>query len=131
MQVMPKTAKSLGIRDLNSPSQSIRGGTAYLNWLSEEFADVPDSLTRIKFMLAAYNCGYGHMKDAQRLATDEGLNPTQWAGNVEKSLLALSSPENFNKPIIQHGYLRGTEPVNYVDEIFQRYEHYKQFIPLE
>ncbi len=130
MQVMPKTAKSLGITNLNSPSQSLRGGTSYLKWLSENFSDVTDSLTRVKFVLAAYNCGYGHMKDAQRLAEHEGLDPTLWENNVEDMILALTSPENFNKPIIQHGYVRGEEPVNYVKDIFDRYEHYQQFIPL-
>jgi membrane-bound lytic murein transglycosylase F len=131
MQVMPATAKSLGIRNLNNPEQSIRGGTAYLAWLYKSFSDIPDSLNRIKFMLASYNCGYGHMKDAQRLAMNNGLDPTVWSDNVEKMILALNSPENFNKPIIKYGYVRGIEPVNYVKEIFERYEHYKQFIPLE
>ncbi|MFT7233946.1 MAG: membrane-bound lytic murein transglycosylase F [Cyclobacteriaceae bacterium] len=131
MQVMPATAKSLGIRNLNNPEQSIRGGTAYLAWLYKSFSDIPDSLNRIKFMLASYNCGYGHMKDAQRLAMNNGLDPTVWSDNVEKMILALNSPENFNKPIIKYGYVLGIEPVNYVKEIFERYEHYKQFIPLE
>lgn len=129
MQVMPRTAKSLGIRNPTSPEQSVRGGVAYLDWLLENFEDVPDSVTRVKFVLAAYNCGYGHMKDAQRLAEHEGLDPTKWSGHVEDMVLALSAPENFNKPMIQHGYVRGTEPVNYVAEILERYEQYKQFIP--
>lgn len=131
MQVMPTTAKSLGITNLNSPMQSIRGGTAYLAWLNKSFSDVPDSLTRIQFSLASYNCGYGHMRDAQRLAKNRGLDPNIWFNNVEKMILALSSPKNFNKSIIKYGYVRGTEPVNYVKEILERYEHYKQFIPLE
>lgn len=131
MQVMPATAKSLGIKKRSDPEQSLRGGTDYLDWLDENFADVSDSLTRVKFVLAGYNCGYGHMKDAQRLASEEGLDPTQWDGHVEKMILALSSPENFNKPIIKYGYVRGSEPVNYVKEIFERYDRYKQLIPLD
>ena len=131
MQVMPTTAKSLGIKNPNSPRQSIKGGTAYLKWLGDNFSDVPDSLTRIKFMLASYNCGYGHMQDAQRLARAEGLDANVWDGHVQQMILALSSSEHYNKPMIQHGYVRGIEPVNYVDEILERYEHYRQFIPLE
>ena len=130
MQVMPKTAESLGIKNVNSPSQSIRGGTAYLKWLSENFSDVPDSINRVKFILAAYNCGYGHMRDAQRLADHNGLDRTIWTDHVEQMVLALSAQENFNKPMIQYGYVRGEEPVNYVKEIFERYEVYKQFIPM-
>ncbi len=131
MQVMPRTAKSLGIKNLNNPEQSIRGGTAYLSEVDGVFSDVPDSLNKVKFILAAYNCGFGHMQDAQRLATHKGLDPTQWEDNVEQTLLDLSSPEHFNKPMIKYGYVRGTEPVNYVREIFERYEHYQQFFPLE
>lgn len=131
MQIMPATGKSFGIKNLKNPEQSIRGGTAYLAWLYESFSDIPDSLTRIKFMMASYNCGYGHMNDAQRLAKHNGLDPTLWSDNVEKMILALSAPKNFNKPMIKYGYVRGREPVNYVKEIFDRYEHYKQFIPLE
>jgi membrane-bound lytic murein transglycosylase F len=131
MQMMPKTAKSLNISDLTSPVQSIRGGGEYLSWLYNNFNDVTDSLTRIKFVLAAYNCGLGHMQDAQRLAKHRGLNPNEWLKNIAPMLLALSAPKNFNLPMIKYGYVRGSEPVNYVEQILERYEHYKQFIPLE
>lgn len=130
MQVMPATAKSLGITDRKNPEQSIRGGTAYLAQLYDSFTDIPDSLIRIQFALASYNCGYGHIRDAQRLAEAEGLDPNLWFDNVEKTILALSFAENFNKPIIKYGYVRGKEPVDYIKEIFDRYEHYRTFIPL-
>ncbi|MEQ8548509.1 MAG: transporter substrate-binding domain-containing protein [Cyclobacteriaceae bacterium] len=131
MQMMPKTAKSLGINNFTNPTESIRGGSEYLNWLYNNFKDAADSLTRIKFVLAAYNCGIGHMQDAQRLAKHRGLNPNQWDDHVAPMLLALSAPKNFNLPIIKYGYVRGYEPFNYVNQILERYEHYKQFIPEE
>ena len=128
MQVMPATAKSLGITDLSDPEQSIRGGTDYLQDIYKRFEHIPDSLTRIKFTLAAYNCGYGHVKDAQSLAAHNDLDSTKWEDNVDKMLLALSLPKNYNKQFIKNGYVRGSEPVAYIEEIFDRYEHYKQFI---
>lgn len=131
MQLMPKTARSLGVKNLNSPTQSIWGGTKYLKWLYDRFPGVTDSLTRIKFVLAAYNCGVGHVQDAQLLARSKGLNSQLWEDHVEQMVLDLSYPGNFNKPMIKYGYVRGLEPINYVNEIFERYEHYKQFIPLE
>ncbi len=130
MQVMPATAKSLGIKNRNDPEQSIWGGTNYLDQLYEMFSDVPDSLNRIKFTMAAYNCGFGHVKDAQRLADEKSLDRTVWEDNVEQMIFALSFSENFNQPFIKYGYVRGKEPLAYVKEIFERYEHYKQFIPL-
>lgn len=131
MQIMPGTAKSLGVRDLNNPEQSIRGGTEYLTWLSGELTNTTDSLTHLQLVLAAYNCGLGHVQDAQRLAEARGFNSGMWTGHVEQMLLDLSMPEYFNMPIIQHGYVRGVEPVGYVNEILERYSHYQQYIPLE
>jgi membrane-bound lytic murein transglycosylase F len=131
MQVMPATAKELGITDKSDPEQSLRGGTDYLNHLYERFPEVPDSLNRVKLTLAAYNCGYQHVVDAQRLAEAEGLDKNVWSGNVEEMLLALSYPKNYRKDLVKYGYVRGIEPVTYVNQIFERYEHYKKFIKLE
>jgi len=131
MQVMPATAKELGITDKSDPEQSIRGGTDYLKHLYERFPEVPDSLNRVKLTLAAYNCGFQHVRDAQRLAEAEGLDKNVWDGNVEDMLLALSYPKNYRKDIVKYGYVRGIEPVTYVDQIFERYEHYRTFIELE
>ena len=131
MQVMPATAMQLEITDLSNPEESLRGGTRYINEIHSKFTDIPDALNRIKFTMAAYNCGYGHVKDAQRLAKHNGLNPTIWTDHVEQMILALSLPKNYNMPIIKYGYVRGSEPVNYVSHIFERYDHYVKFVELE
>lgn len=131
MQVMPATAEELNIQDLSDPKESIRGGTAYLKQMYDQFESITDSITRIKFAMAAYNCGLGHVIDAQRLAKENDLKTDVWENNVDKMLLALRFPKNYNKPFIKYGYVRGTEPVNYVNEIFQRYDQYQQFIGLE
>ncbi len=128
MQIMPATASELGVNDVNNPHESIAGGTDYLNMLYDNFSDIQDSLIRIKFTLAAYNCGYQHIRDAQRLAEENDLDKTLWYDNVEKMLLELSKPRNYNKPFIKYGYVRGVEPVNYVKQIFYRYKHYQKFI---
>lgn len=127
MQVMPATARELGINDVTDPKQSIAGGTRYLETLYDRFSEIEDSVTRIKFTMAAYNCGYQHVRDAQRLAEAKKLDTTAWDGHVEKMLLALSHPKNYNLPMIRYGYVRGSEPVNYIREIFDRYAHYRKF----
>jgi len=131
MQVMPATATELGITDKSDPEQSLRGGTDYLKHLYDRFPDIPDSLNRVKFTLAAYNCGYQHVRDAQRLAEAEKLNKNVWDGNVKEMVLALSYPKNYRKDMVKYGYVRGIEPVTYVDQIFERYDHYKTFIEIE
>jgi membrane-bound lytic murein transglycosylase F len=92
---------------------------------------VPDSLDRIKFTMASFNAGLGHVEDAQRLALKKGLKPDVWENNVEKMILALSYPKNFSDPVVKYGYVRGIEPFTYVGQIFERYGHYSQFIDRE
>ncbi|MBT8317833.1 MAG: transporter substrate-binding domain-containing protein [Lutibacter sp.] len=128
MQVMPATAKDLGINDPTDPIESIRGGTTYLNQIYERFTDITNEVDRTKFTLAAFNCGYGHVRDAQLLADANGLNPLVWEDSVDQMLLALRFPKNYNKKFIKYGYVRGFEPVTYVNQIYERYQHYKQFI---
>jgi membrane-bound lytic murein transglycosylase F len=131
MQIMPGTARALGVRNTSDPAQSIRGGTNYLQMLYERFEDIPDSLNRLKFTMASYNCGYGHVRDAQRLAEENNLDPNIWFDNVEEMIIALSYPRNYNLPFIQYGYVRGREPAAYVEKIMERYERYSQLITLE
>jgi membrane-bound lytic murein transglycosylase F len=50
-------------------------------------------MDRIRFALASYNCGPGHVYDAQDLPKEMGLNPNRWFGNVEKAILLLSKRE--------------------------------------
>ena len=128
MQIMPATAADLGIEDRTDPEQSLRGGTQYLNQLSAEFENIPDSLERIKFTMAAFNAGLGHVFDARRLAEKRGLNPDVWDQNVAEAMLSLNLPKNYQDPVVYYGYVRGIEPYTYVSQIFERYGHYKRFI---
>jgi membrane-bound lytic murein transglycosylase F len=127
MQIMPATAMDLEIKDLSDPAESLRGGTAYLKDIYEKFSYIEDTTERQKFTLASYNCGYGHILDAQRLARANDLDPNLWKDNVDKMLLNLSYPKYYNKPMIRYGYVRGSEPVAYVEDIFDRYQHYRAF----
>lgn len=128
MQMMPRTAERFGVTDRSNPEQSLHGGTQVLKLLWNRFDEVPDSVQRIKFTMAAYNCGYAHVVDAQNLSKEWNLEPNVWDGNVDEMILKLSYPENYNKPIIKYGYVRGIEPYTYIKQIFSRYDHYVQFI---
>ncbi len=128
MQVMPSTAEELGIKNLSDPEENIRGGTKYLSQLWERFDMVQDSVQRLKFAMAAYNCGTYHVIDAQTLARQEGLDPLVWDDNVEEMILELSYPNVYNQPAVKFGYVRGIEPYTYVRQIFDRYDHYSQFV---
>ena len=69
------------------------------------------------------------MRDARRLATEQGLDPDKWFDNVEQAILLLSQPEHARAA--QHGYCRGREPVQYVREIRSRYEAYLETLSTE
>ncbi|MCK3683712.1 transporter substrate-binding domain-containing protein [Maribellus sp. YY47] len=128
MQLMPATAERFGVKDRANPEQSIEAATKILKILWDRFEEIPDSIQRIKFTMAAYNCGYGHVEDARNLAILEKLDPKVWDKNVEETMLKLSYPENYNKRVVKYGYVRGVEPYTYVKEVFDRFENYVLFL---
>jgi membrane-bound lytic murein transglycosylase F len=128
MQIMPSTAAELGIVDITDPKDNIKGGIKYLGQLWNNFSAVEDSLERIKFTIASYNAGYGHIRDAQRLAEKKGLNPNIWTGNVGMVMLEMTKPEYYNDEVVKYGYVRGTETFAYVEQIMSRYDHYCKLI---
>jgi membrane-bound lytic murein transglycosylase F len=127
MQLMPSTAKELGVKN-NTPEENIKAGTKYLSNIFNKFRNVEDTIQRIKFTLASYNCGFGHIIDAQKLAKKYGEDENSWDNGVSDFILKLSEPKYYNQDIVKYGYVRGIEPYTYVEEIFDRFENYKQFI---
>ena len=127
-QIMPATAKGLGIHDPTDPEQSIRGGLKYMQQLSDHYKDVPDPIERYRFALAAYNTGFGHVDDARLLARHEKKDPTRWR-EVAPYLLKLSDRKYARKA--RFGFCRGSEPVDYVRHIDERYTGYAQLVPLK
>jgi membrane-bound lytic murein transglycosylase F len=128
LQLMPATARQMGIRNPRNPEQNVRGGVKYLRWLEVRWKDnVKDPKERLKFVLASYNAGSGHVEDAQRLAVKNGDDPKKWE-DVSYWLLHLSEAEYYTDPVVEFGFCRGLEPVTYVSLILDRFAHYQQFV---
>ncbi|MEN8185563.1 MAG: transporter substrate-binding domain-containing protein [Bacteroidota bacterium] len=127
MQIMPNTAKELGLKDVNHPEENIKAGIKYLHTMYNNWEQIPDSIQRIKFALASYNCGYGHVLDAQKLTKKFNKDPYKWDNGVDEFILKLSKPKYFNDDVVRFGYVRGREPFYYVIDIFDRFETYKKF----
>lgn len=125
MQIMPKTAEHLGLplADIYNPERNISAACKYIVELSDAFKDVPDSYERQNFVLASYNGGAGHIRDAMAMANADGKNQYFW-DEVKPYVLKLATPEFYRKPIVKHGYMRGAETVGYVDNIRRRYATY-------
>jgi len=76
LQLMPGTARQVGVRDPFDPEDNVRGGVKYLKWLTDFWDErIEDEDERLKFILASYNTGPGHVEDAQRLASKYGGDP--------------------------------------------------------
>jgi membrane-bound lytic murein transglycosylase F len=127
LQILPRTARGLGFSNLTDPEECTHAGIAYLAELMGQLEPDLALQQRVRFALAAYNVGLGHLSDARRLASEQGLDRNRWFGSVEKAMLELQKPINYRRA--RYGYARGSEPVKYVSQIQTRYEQYLALVP--
>ena len=129
MQMMPATANLFGIDSTASEFEQIEAGIQYMKILDDELPEeISDPVERIKFILGAYNLGIAHVFDARRLAAKNGKNPNLWSDNVDYFILNKSNPVYYNDSVVRYGYANGKEAYNFVVEILDRFEHYKNVI---
>ena len=129
MQLMPSTAAEFGVDSTSSPEEHIEAGMKFIQWLDLQIPEeVVDSQERMKFILAAYNVGLAHVYDARRLAKKYDSDPNIWTGSVDSFLRQKSDPKFYRDSVVRYGYCRGEEPYNFVIEIMDRYDHYKNLI---
>ena len=130
MQLMPRTARLMGIPEgkEQNPEESVKAATKYLAQIARSFNKVTNPEEKMKFVLGAYNAGIGHVFDAMALAEKYGKNKYIWDENVASFILLKSNEEYFNDPVCKNGYFRGRETYNFVKDILERAEMYKQKI---
>ena len=115
MMLTLSTAKILGVSNRLDPKESIFGGTRHLNQMIKFVPDEVVGENRLKFALAAYNVGMGHIHDARELAVRLGLDENVWS-DLKKVLPLLSQKKYYQT--LKYGYARGSEPVKYVESIY-------------
>ncbi len=114
MMITEGTAKTLGLKDRLAEKEAIYAGTRYLAQLHRSIGDEVPEPDRTLMALAAYNLGFGHLKDARELTAELGKSGNSWSA-VRETLPLLHKKKYYQK--LAHGYARGTEAVHYVDRI--------------
>lgn len=128
LQLMPVTLARFGVTDPSDPSQSLNGGVKYLQYLDKFWRGrIPDANERIRFILASYNIGQGHVEDAWRLTLKYGKNTQSWE-DVAFFLNLKSDPEFYRDPMVKSGFAKGHIAVNYVREVLNLFESYKDLV---
>ncbi|MGE4544215.1 MAG: transglycosylase SLT domain-containing protein [Pedobacter sp.] len=128
MQLMPATAKELGVTDPFDPEQNINGGVFYLADQYRHMDEIPTYAERIRFALASYNGGRGNINLTLVFGRDaEGLPPSfkRWRlggrlpGRWQTWSFASSFLSDSRMPRIDYKQIR-----DYVAKIETRYLHY-------
>ncbi len=128
LQLMPVTLERYGVEDPNDPLESLRGGVNYLRYLDKFWSErVPETNERIKFILASYNIGHGHVQDAWKLTLKYGKNIQSWK-DVSHYLKLKSDPQFYLDPIVKSGYAKGHLAVSYVEDIMLVYDSYRALV---
>ena len=95
MQVLPSTAKWLGVKNYMELEGNIRAGAKYMGKLMNGFAKDPNISKDNQFFLAlaAYNAGPGRVNTYRKRAEKMGYNPDVWFRNVERAALRSGNME--------------------------------------
>ena len=122
MQLMPHTAERLGVDSSLIVADHIIAAKRYITRLDTLWMRaVPDRDQRLRFVLASYNAGPGHIIDAQRLAERLGLDPKRWEHNVERAVLLLAKPRYYMRSEMKNGFCKGSQVFHYVRDIVALY----------
>lgn len=122
MQVTRDTARRMGVKNRMDPNRNVHAGVKYLRKLYDYWPKISEP-DRTKFVLASYNIGLGHVRDAQKIARELDLPFDKWSG-LQQTLPLLREKKYYKKS--KHGYARGTEPVKYVSRISTYYDILRQ-----
>lgn len=134
MQVMPAVARQFGVpvELIADPEINVRLANQLLTSILASLR-MPDKVSdrdRMSIMLASYNSGLGHVRDARRLARYYGENPNSW--NVVRRYLRLKSlPEYYNHKVVRCGRFTGSRATQaYVNDVLDHYRQYCAIAPL-
>lgn len=124
MQILPGTAREVGLTRVEDPETGIRAGLKYMKKLRDRYSTKLSQNEKNWFALASYNAGYERIEDARRFAKKLGLDPNRWFGHVEQAMQKLASPQY--RKHTRFGFCRCGQTVAYVRNIRKLYKSYIQ-----
>lgn len=119
MMLTQNTARRVKVTNRIDPTQSILGGSRYFSILKKRLPKRILEPDRTWLALAAYNVGLGHLEDARIITQRQGGDPDAWM-DVKKRLPLLRKKPWYKHT--KHGYARGDEAVQYVENIRLYYD---------
>ena len=126
-QLMPATAKELGVEDPLDAEQNIAGAARYLHTLYHAFRE-SEGAHQHRLVLASYNGGIGRVRDAQSLVRHQkNADPFLWEpvrgalgqltrrhADMHREVWGIGAPP--------HGYFEGSdETLDYVARVMHYY----------
>lgn len=126
LPMMPNTAQRVDDDAADRVDAQIRAAARYLSALDTIWSrSIPDPDQRLRFVVAAYHAGPGHVVDAQTLAARSRLDPQRWEGHVERALTLLALPRFFREREVKSGPWKGDQTFTYVRDVVGLYDHYR------
>jgi soluble lytic murein transglycosylase-like protein len=126
MQVRPIAAEAVGADRFKAPYDNVQTGVRYLRHLDGMFSEAKGR-DRLGLVLAAYNMGPGHVRDAQGLARRFGFDPNRWEDGIDLMLPLLEQPSIYKH--LPNGFAKGRDVVAYVQRTIERYHRYQRETP--
>jgi membrane-bound lytic murein transglycosylase MltF len=86
MQVMPKTARELGVGNVRELEPNIHAGVKYIRFMVDRYYEHEpmSALDKGLFAFAAYNAGPARVQQLRDEAARRGLDPNRWFNHVER-----------------------------------------------
>lgn len=127
MQLMPSSAAHYGCDTNDRVKGNIHAAALIIQKLDEKYSQkIKNKNERIKFILASYNAGAGHVMDAMQIARKLNQPDTIWDGSVENTILLKSQREYYTMDGVRNGYCRCQEPYHFVYRVLGFYDHFKE-----
>lgn len=134
MQLMPATIRALGYteEEVIDPDINVMVASKLIGRLITTLRNKLPEVSQddlIRFTLAGYNAGLGHVYDAIYLADTLGYDTNVWTNNVEHCLRLKSDPNYYSYPKVKLGRFNGAFTINYISEVINTYEGFCSNIP--